>query len=181
MLTVPVSWGVRAAANGLGSLLGLGLTAQEISDRERVRLHEAAMRNAANATGSGGARPGGGAPPAALPPGTVKGALDAAGAALTNIFGTGPVTAPPGTTTDAGEDIATTATPPISSAPNWGLYVGLAVAAVAGVALIAVITKKPAPAANRRRGRRRNGGDRWYVKANKAGHVKSYYATSTPW
>src|SRR3990167_80337 len=39
MLTVPVSWGVRAAANGLGSLLGLGLTAQEISDRERVRLH----------------------------------------------------------------------------------------------------------------------------------------------
>lgn len=148
MLTVPVSGLVRAAANGLGGFLGLGETeAERISRQERERI----QRAYGNPVGPGGPR----TPPAVLPPGTVKTPMQAAGDALANLFGSGPAT-PPGTTTDNGEDVTTTATPPISSgAPSWGLYVGLGVLVIGGIALAATLMKKPAPAGNRRRGSRR--------------------------
>ena len=155
MLTVPVAGFVRAAANGLGGLMGLGETYEERAARERARIaHETAMRNAAAATPSG--------PRAPLPPGTTKTPMQAAADAVGNFFGAGSGTpaTPPGTTTDEGEDLTTSATPPIntSGAPNWGLYVGLAVLAIGGVVLAVTLTKKSASGgavANRRRSRRR--------------------------
>ena len=156
-------------------MLGFGETDQERSDRERARIaHETAMRNA---TVPGG---GSGGPRAPLPPGTVKTPWQQAADAVGNAFnpGGGPAL-PPGTHAEGeagGSGETTNASPPISSAgaPNWGLYVGLSVAAVAAVALIAVLTKKPSVANRRRNRRRRNGKHRGAIKGFRVNDLVQY-------
>lgn len=148
MLTVPVNHFIRAAANGLGSLMALGETeAERISRQERERI--ARTYGPGNTAAPGGGRVG---PPAPLPPGTTKTPWQAAGDAVANIFGSG-VTTPPGT--EAADDTVTTATPPIntSGAPNWGLMVGLGVLVIGSGAIAWSIWGRKREANRRRRGK----------------------------